>query len=101
MAEPSSAKPAGASRWGNGRGGRPWRRIVERVKTRDQYTCRKCGRVTLDGEVDHITSTSKGGTDDDANLQYLCKEPCHGDKTRAERGGKVKQSVGDDGWPRT
>jgi 5-methylcytosine-specific restriction protein A len=72
---------------------------VERIKVRDAYTCRKCGRLTLDGEVDHIKPLAKGGTDDDANLQWLCREPCHRDKTIADEGGKPVVGCDADGWP--
>lgn len=74
------------SRWGSGRGGRPWRRLVEAVKRRDMYTCQMCGRVTEDGECDHIVPLSQGGADDLGNLQWLCK-PCHRVKTAKEGGG--------------
>jgi len=85
--------------WGNGRGGRPWRRTVERIKLRDKYTCQICGRVTLDGEVDHKVPQSKGGTDEDHNLQYLCRTPCHEHKTIREAGGKPVQGTDVNGWP--
>lgn len=71
-------------RWGQGRGGRPWRRLVEAVKRRDQYVCQACGRLTTDGECDHIVPLSQGGTDDMSNLQWLCREPCHMAKTALE-----------------
>jgi len=74
------------NRWGRGRGGRPWRRLVEAVKRRDQYTCQACGRVTEEGECDHIVPTSKGGKTEMANLQWLCSGPngCHRKKTQRE-----------------
>lgn len=89
------------SGYGQGRGGRPWRRIVERVRIRDEYTCRKCGRVTESGEVDHIVPVARGGTDDPSNLQYLCGGPggCHAEKTRQEMGQRQIVRVGPDGWP--
>ena len=71
------------SRWGKGRGGRPWRRLVEAVKRRDQYVCQACGRLTDEGECDHIVPTSKGGKSEVGNLQWLCVE-CHDSKTRRE-----------------
>lgn len=86
-------------RYGQGRGGRPWRRIVERIKARDGYVCQQCGRVTVDGEVDHRIPLAKGGTDDDANLQWLCREPCHRDKTIREQGGRPVVGCDADGWP--
>ena len=73
----------GASGWGSGRGGRPWRRKRESILLRDKYTCQKCGTVTLDLEVDHIVNLAQGGSDDDANLQALCA-PCHQAKTATE-----------------
>lgn len=90
------------SNWGNGRGGRPWRRTVERIKVRDRYTCQKCGKVTLDGEVDHISNArDKDGRldDSDLNLQYLCKSPCHSDKTLREAGIRVATPCDEEGWP--
>jgi len=92
-----------AERYGQGRGGRPWRRLVEAVKRRDQYTCQACGHITEQGECDHIVPIAKGGTDDLSNLQWLCKEPCHADKTAREaaeaQGGVGKVRIGADGWP--
>lgn len=87
------------SRYGQGRGGRPWRRIVERIKLRDLYTCQACKAVTTEGEVDHIIPLAKGGTDDDNNLQYLCATPCHRDKTIREQGGKPVVGCDAEGWP--
>lgn len=72
------------SRWGHGRGGRPWRRLRDRIFKRDLYTCQNCGRVGGDLELDHIVNVAKGGTDDDSNLQTLCKSPCHAEKTHRE-----------------
>lgn len=71
------------TQWGSGRGGRPWRRIRDRILLRDQYTCRACGHVTKDLEVDHIINVAEGGSDDDSNLQALCV-PCHQEKTATE-----------------
>lgn len=76
--------------YGQGRGGRPWRRIKQQVHERDEWTCCKCGRTTMDLECDHIVNTAQGGTDDLNNLQSLCK-PCHSDKSAAEsKAGMVK-----------
>ncbi|CAH0650399.1 MULTISPECIES: HNH endonuclease [Pseudomonas] len=71
------------TQWGSGRGGRPWRRIRDRILLRDNYTCQACGLVTKDLEVDHIINVAEGGSDDDSNLQALCV-PCHQEKTAAE-----------------
>jgi hypothetical protein len=38
-----------------------------------------------------------------SNLQWLCRYPCHADKTEKEaaeaQGHKVKVPISDDGWP--
>lgn len=38
-----------------------------------------------------------------SNLQWLCRYPCHADKTEREaaeaQGYKVKVPISDDGWP--
>ncbi|WP_422398452.1 HNH endonuclease [Teredinibacter turnerae] len=84
----------------SGRGGRPWERKRKAVFERDKYLCQKhlergaLVAVTLHGDdagiCDHKVPLSEGGTDDEDNLQTLCKE-CSGDKTKAEsargRGG--------------
>lgn len=44
--------------------------------------CCRCGKPTTD--VDHIVPRSRGGSDDERNLQPLCK-PCHNAKTGRER----------------
>ena len=79
--------------------GRPWRRVVERIKVRDRFTCYVCGRVTLEGDVDHKQPLSQGGTDDDGNLGYICREPCHREKSIRDAGGVPKAEIGPDGWP--
>ena len=51
------------------------------------YACYACGRVTLDGEVDHKRPLSQGGSDtDERNLGWICREPCHAEKSERERG---------------
>lgn len=83
MLEVAPVQQAQQTQWGSGRGGRPWRRIRERILLRDQYTCRGCGVVTHELEVDHIINVAEGGSDDDSNLQSLCI-PCHQAKTATE-----------------
>lgn len=79
---------AGAEeKYGQGRGGRPWRRTRERILDRDQRLCQPClasGWVTLATEVDHIRPRAEGGRDDDSNLQAICSA-CHASKTSAEQ----------------
>lgn len=65
--------------------GAAWRRL-RRQHLEQEPLCRACkreGRVTLATDVDHIRPRGAGGTDDDANLQSLCKSH-HSKKTRAE-----------------
>ncbi len=71
------------SRWGHGRGGRPWRRKRDEIFKRDKYTCQVCCRVGGELELDHILNVARGGTDDDSNLQAICTA-CHKPKTHAE-----------------
>jgi len=85
---PSRIKPNApvVPRYGQGRGGRPWRRKREAVMKRDQYLCQLCkqkGRITEATEMDHIVNVAEGGTDDESNLQALCT-PCHDAKSQAE-----------------
>lgn len=80
--------PGAADKYGQGRGGRPWRRKRERILMRDGHLCQPCrasGFVTLANQVDHIVPQAEGGSDDDANLQAICG-PCHAAKTKAEAG---------------
>ena len=86
--------------YGQGRGGRPWRRKRKAVMERDLYLCQMCRSnnvltsVDLHGPnagiCDHRIPKCEGGTDDDSNLQTLCKK-CSEIKTLQEsqrgRGG--------------
>lgn len=68
--------------------GAAWRKRRAQV-LREEPLCREClaiGRTTAANEVDHVIAKSKGGTDDRANLQALCKSH-HSAKT-------MKESVG-------
>lgn len=79
--------------YGQGRGGRPWRRKREWVMKRDGYLCQPCnreGRITLATEVDHVIPQAEGGSDDETNLQAICDE-CHKAKTKAEAARGVKR----------
>jgi hypothetical protein len=61
-----------------------------RILKRDKGLCKLCGRGADDGvklEVDHIRPRAKGGTDDDENLQTLCKD-CNRGKGATWDGGK-------------
>lgn len=71
------------SRWGHGRGGRPWRRLKDSMLLRDRHTCQHCKRVGGELELDHIINVAAGGTDDESNLQILCVD-CHKIKSQVE-----------------
>lgn len=77
-----------AQNYGNGRGGRPWRRKRDRVLKRDGYLCQKCkaaGRITEATQIDHEIPLAEGGSDDEYNLKSICA-PCHEAKSKAEAG---------------
>ena len=61
-----------------------WERVRLKAKERDSWACVKCGSMR-GTEVDHIKPISEGGEmyalD---NLQTLCRNPCHREKTRSE-----------------
>ena len=82
---PKAPRPP-KNNWGQGRGGRPWRRLKEKIHLRDNWTCQHCRRVTSQLELDHIVNVAQGGTDDESNLQSLCP-PCHLKKTQKESRG--------------
>ena len=66
--------------------GTEWRKLRAQIMQRDAGLCQSClkdGHVTPATQVDHITPKYRGGTDDEANLQALCKE-CHRFKTAKE-----------------
>lgn len=71
--------------------GSDWVKRRERIILRDKGLCQACLRKGVltayrKGQgfaVDHITPKAKGGTDDDGNLELLCRA-CHADKTAAE-----------------
>ena len=75
-----------------GYGGRRWDITRHRIFVRDSYYCQACGELTILGardaarrpHCDHIVPKSKGGTDDDSNLQTLCGS-CHSVKSMRER----------------
>ena len=66
--------------------GSDWDKTRIRILKRDNGLCQPClkqGRVTEAKQVDHKVPKFEGGTDDDDNLQSICK-PCHDAKTQAE-----------------
>jgi len=61
------------------------------ILARDSYTCQMCGIGAKNGavlEIDHIHPVSKGGTNNPANLQVLCRE-CNGGKSNRSVLGQV------------
>lgn len=73
--------------------GKVWDRLRKAVLLRDKGLCQPClarDDVTSGNEVDHIIPKSQGGTDEETNLQVICKA-CHQVKTQREarwgRGG--------------
>jgi hypothetical protein len=53
-----------------------------RIFERDGFQCKRCG-VQKDLTVDHIWPVSRGGSDDDDNLQTLCR------RCNTSKGAKV------------
>jgi len=83
--------------------GADWDRRRKRAMVRDNGLCQPClrkGRPEIAKEVDHIIPRSKGGTEDDKNLQAICTE-CHKAKTNEEQGRPMRKRIhiGSDGWP--
>lgn len=76
--------------------GTAWTKLREFVLKRDEGLCKPCkaaGRVTLASEVDHRIPKAEGGTDDESNLQAICRT-CHLDKTQAEAKRGVSKGWG-------
>ncbi len=66
--------------------GRRWQLLRRYILDRDKGLCQPCRRgdlVVVATEVDHIVPKSKGGTDDETNLQAICTG-CHDAKTKRE-----------------
>lgn len=90
------AQRGSASRRGYGS---RWRRL-RMMYLREHPLCVVCAaekRIVPATEVDHIVPKREGGSDDDDNLQALCKV-CHSRKTAQEDGrwgAPVKAGVGD------
>lgn len=66
--------------------GRALQKRNARIAQRDLYTCQTCGHVCdrREGEVDHRLPLSRGGSDADTNLQWLCIG-CHRVKSQREQ----------------
>ena len=57
--------------------------IRKRILMRDCYTCRVCGIVSTDLQIDHIVPLHLGGRESDENRQCLC-HTCHDLKSQSE-----------------
>lgn len=84
--------------WGNGRGGRPWRRLRIAILERDNYLCQcddctRLGLIRIANEVDHIIPLSRDGTDDETNLRAINSE-CHKKKTAKESRTRTEKRRG-------
>lgn len=100
ITKPAKPRVTKKPSWGQGRGGRPWQRMRERVFESDGFLCRVCrakGRLepvelhgSRAGVCDHIVPMSQGGGDHIDNLQTLC-QACDKVKTYGESRG-VQQS---------
>lgn len=60
--------------------------IKRRIAVSANYTCEICGRECKHGrgDVDHKLSLESGGENREANLQWVCRTPCHSRKTADE-----------------
>ena len=79
-------RPRDPPRYGQARYHGVWVRI-RIMHLRREPLCRVCaaaGKITPADTVDHIVPLREGGTNEESNLQSLCK-PCHSSKTNAER----------------
>lgn len=67
------------------RGG-SWMAKRLRVALAYNYRCAMCGLSWLPNrdEIDHIIPREQGGSNDELNLQPLCKQPCHALKSASE-----------------
>jgi hypothetical protein len=62
----------------------------KRILARDRHRCVKCG-AGIRLSIDHVVPVSKGGTNDDANLQTLCK------KCNCKKGNRLEPQKNADG----
>lgn len=65
--------------------GRPWMRLRSRLLSARPLcvACERQGRVAAAAELDHVVPLWAGGTDDERNLQGLCRA-CHAEKSADE-----------------
>jgi 5-methylcytosine-specific restriction protein A len=65
-----------------------WRKLRRLLAAKRPAVCVACGYagVSAGMHLDHIVPLARGGTNDPANLQWLCAA-CHSVKTATEDGG--------------
>ena len=90
--------------------GSAWTKLREVIIRRDMGLCQQCkreGRLNpyRKGQgfaVDHVVPKAQGGTDELGNLELKCHSH-HLQKSLDEavvgRGGKIRPTIGEDGWP--
>ena len=73
--------------------GRAWMAKRHRVAQAHGYRCACCGVVWVSSrdQIDHKVPREQGGSNDEANLQPLCK-PCHDAKTAAEAAARSRRT---------
>lgn len=71
---------------------RPPQRVELRIYTKQNGVCPICNRVLRAGhwDLDHIKALINGGENREANLQAVCDDPCHSDKTKRDVAEKSK-----------
>ena len=82
--QPISTKAANGThqpkaQWGHGRGGRPWRRLRDKIFLRDKYTCQVCGDSSGGNLVAHHLDSYSMYPDKRTRISNgitLCKN-CH------------------------
>lgn len=85
VALPGWADPSRGTRHERGYGS-AWDALRLIILQRDAglcVPCRAAGRVTPAAEVDHVVNRARGGADEPANLQAICRA-CHKAKTARE-----------------
>lgn len=83
--------------------GAAWERAVKRIRARDRDVCQECLRsgalpVGSYSAVDHKVPKFEGGSDDDSNLEVICK-PHHDAKTARESARARGLGMPQDGAP--
>jgi hypothetical protein len=61
-----------------------WKSVRVRILSRDDFTCRYCGKKSPTMTVDHVIPVTRGGDHNDENLVAACR-PCN-----SKKGNKIK-----------